>query len=458
MPGHEKFHYREAAELLADIRKLQLDIPYEEHPEILKDSWQIGGRILPNRMSVLPMEGCDAKDDGSPDELTERRYERFAGGGAGLLWFEATAVVPEGRANPRQLWINRDNKGSFAGMLKRSLRVHTDKFGQESKLFTVLQLTHSGRYAKPDGIARPIVAALNPWLDVLPPERIRIISDDEIAELEEKYVEAALMAAEIGFDAVDVKCCHGYLNAELLASFTRPGLYGGSFENRTRFLANVVQKIHARAGNALQVAVRMNVYDSIPYPYGWGVSRDDFHRPDDSEPVRLVQMLETYGVSLINATCGNPYYNPHVNRPYDIGSYKPPFHPLEGVATLLAAAKALQMAAPKVSIMATGFSWLRQWGVHVAAAGIAKGWFRLAGFGRQSFAYPSFAEDFMRAGRLDQSKVCLACSKCTAIMRDGGKAGCVLRDATTYAPIYRAGREGKPAIDSDHQAENVLGR
>ena len=109
-------------------------------------------------------------------------------------------------------------------------------------------------------------------------------------------------------------------------------------------------------------------------------------------------------------------------------------------------------------MMATGFSWLRQWGVNVAAAAIRQGWFQLAGFGRQSFAYPDFARDVMNAGRLDAGKVCLACSKCTAIMRDGGTAGCVLRDATTYAPIYRAGREGKPAVESTHLAENVLGR
>lgn len=458
MAEHEKFHYREATELLAAVRRLQADIPYAADLAILKTPWRIGERSVPNRLAVLPMEGCDGKADGSPDELTERRYLRFAGGGAGLLWFEATAVVPEGRANPRQLWLNRDNATVFAGVLKRSLAAGAAKFGQEHRPYTVLQLTHSGRYAKPDGAARPVVAGLNPWLDVLPPEQIRVISDDEIEALEDNYAAAAQLAAEIGFDAVDLKSCHGYLGAELLGAFQRPGRYGGTFENRTRFLRNLVRKVRARTGQSLQIAVRLNVYDAVPYPFGWGVDKDDFHRPDFSEPARLAALLADEGVSLVNATCGNPYYNPHVNRPYDVGAYQPPFHPLEGVATLLAAARSLQTAAPGLAVMATGFSWLRQWGTHVAAGGIADGWFKCAGFGRQAFAYPSFAADTLQTGGMDGGKVCLACGKCTVIMRDGGKTGCVLRDAQTYAPIYRTGREGKAAAESNQLAENLLRR
>ena len=458
MHGHAKFHYAEAQSLQEDIRRYGLDIPFADNLDSLKKTLSIGRHRIVNRLATLPMEGCDGELDGKPGELTERRYLRFARGGTGILWFEATAVVAEGRANPRQLWLNRQNAAAFSDLLQRTLAAARDAQQQPYRPLTVLQLTHSGRYAKPDGTPRPIVADYNPWLDTLPQEKIRIITDEEIEALEEDYVEAAALAAEIGFDAVDIKVCHGYLGAELLAAFQRPGRYGGSFENRTRFVRKIVEKIRRRLGDAMVLAVRMNAYDSVPYPYGWGVDKTDFHQPDFREPAELATALSEAGVSLINVTCGNPYYNPHINRPYDIGTYCPPFHPLEGVATLLSAAQAIQSAAPSVAVMATGFSWLRQWGVNVAAAGIDLGWFQLAGFGRQSFAYPDFANDVIQNGTLDIGKVCLACGKCTTIMRDGGRSGCVLRDSQTYAPIYRQGREGKEPVESTRPAENVLGR
>ena len=458
MHGHAKFHYADSQSLQDDIRRYGVAIPFADQIDPLKNTLTIGRHQIVNRLATLPMEGCDGELDGKPGELTERRYLRFAQGGTGILWFEATAVVAEGRANPRQLWLNRDNAAAFSGLLQRTLASARDAQQQPYRPFTVLQLTHSGRYAKPDGTPRPIIADFNPWLDTLPQEKLRIISDDEIEALEQAYVEAAVLAAEIGFDAVDIKICHGYLGAELLAAFNRPGRYGGSFENRSRFVRNIVAKIRQRLGDALILAVRMNAYDSVPYPYGWGVDKTDFHQPNFYEPAELAARLGDAGVALINVTCGNPYYNPHINRPYDIGTYCPPFHPLEGVATLLGAARAIQTAAPSVAVMATGFSWLRQWGVNVAAAGVEQGWFQLAGFGRQSFAYPDFANDAIRNGKIEAGKVCLACSKCTTIMRDGGRSGCVIRDSQTYAPIYRQGREGKEPVESIRPAENVLGR
>jgi len=458
MAEHVKFHYGESRSLQDDILRLGLDIPFVDDVEYLRTPMKIGNRTVENRMAVQPMEGCDGDTDGKPGELTERRYRRFAGGGAGVLWFEAAAVTQEGRANPRQLLIRRKSAKSFEQLLTGTRTAAKKANGESYRPFTVLQLTHSGRYAKPEGISRPIVADFNPWLDTQPKEKIRLITDDELEQLEEDYVQAALLAAEIGFDAVDIKICHGYLGAELLAAFLRPGRYGGSFENRTRFVRNIVGKVRLRAGDSIQVAVRMNAYDSVPYPYGWGVDKTDFHRPDFSEPQQLAALFEHNGVSLINVTCGNPYFNPHINRPYDIGTYIPPFHPLEGVATLLGAAQAIQAAAPRSAVMASGLSWLRQWGVHVAAAGVKQGWFQLAGFGRLSFAHPGFANEVMTTGRVDPNRACLACSKCTTIMRDGGQAGCVLRDPEVYAPIYRAGRAGKEPVDSTRPAENVLGR
>lgn len=455
MAEHTKFHYQSLSELEADAARLNLDLPFSQDISILSKPLVLDGKTIPNRMIVHPMEGCDGKADGKPDELTIRRYRRFAAGGAGLLWFEATAVVNEGRANPRQILISQANKDAFADLLHGSLAAGREANGSAYMPYTVLQLTHSGRYSRPGATPAPIIAQRSGSLDPLLKAEPSLITDEELEALEEKYVEAAVLAADIGFDAVDVKSCHGYLIDELLGSHTRPGKYGGNFENRTRFLLNIVDKIRRRLGNSIGITLRLNAYDSIPYPYGWGVDQDDFHRPDTSEPVRLLKLLYEKGVRLANLSAGNPYYNPHIGRPYDIGAYLPPFHPLENAAMLLDAARDAQAALPDMAIVGTGFSWLRQFAPQLAAGAIEQGWFKLAGFGRQAFAYPDFARDCIHKGGFDAKKVCIACSKCTVIMRDSGRTGCVIRDAQVYAPIYREGREGKGPAEAVHVAEHV---
>lgn len=452
---HEKFHYQSIDALRADIARMGLDIPIAEAPAtVLGAPLVIDGRSVPNRLAIHPMEGCDGTADGKPGELTFRRYERFARGGAGLLWFEATAVRHEGRANPRQLLLTPENKGAFAELLARSLAAAREVYGASFRPYTVLQLTHSGRYSKLGGLPA-ITAAANPYLDPFLPPAHREITDGELEQLEDDYVTAAELAADIGFDAVDIKACHRYLISELLSAHTREGRYGGSFANRIRFLCNIVDKIASRLKGRITLAVRLNAYDAIPYPYGWGVDRANASRPDFSEPQQLAQILYAKGVRLFNVTVGNPYYNPHVNRPYDQGYYTPPCHPLQNVAILLAAGRAIQQAVPEAAVVGTGLSWLRHLGAHVAAGCVAQGWFGLAGFGRQAFAYPDFARDILRQGGMDERKVCLACGNCVVIMRDGGTTGCVLRDAAVYVPVFRQGREGKPAIDGSRIAEHI---
>ena len=455
MHTHEKFRFQSLEDLKQAISELNLDIPLSENISILKQGYKIGNKEIPNRMAIHPMEGCDGTIKGDPAELTFRRYNRFARGGAGILWFEATAVVPEGRANPRQLYISRENVHMFQKLLDESLEEGKVVFGESYQPYTVLQLTHSGRYSKPIQEFSPIIAVENPYLDYKLPQNYQVITDEELERLEDAFVEAAVMAKEIGFDAVDIKACHRYLVSELLSAHTREGKYGGSFENRTRFILNVVDKIQSKLGDSIDITLRMNVYDAIPYPYGWGVHKEDHKRFDTQEPINLIEILRDKGIKLVNISVGNPYYNPHVGRPYDVGPYLPAEHPLKAVERMLMVAQKIQTKLPDIAIIATGFSWLREWGAHVAAGGIEKGWFRIAGFGRQAFAYPDFARDIMEKDKMDGKKCCIACSKCTEIMRDGGMTGCVIRDASVYGPIYQEGRTGKPLLTGNHVAEHV---
>ncbi len=442
MAAHERFNFRSLAELRAKIEALGLSIVLDEDISPIRRQIAIESFKTPNALGVHPMEGCDGKADGSPDELTIRRYERFATGGAGLLWFEATAVTPEGRANPRQLWLHESNVREFAQLVRRTDEIARRQFGTGHSPLKILQLTHSGRYCRPIDKPAPVIAFHHPVLDAAGklPAEYPVISDDQLETLENRYAEVAKLAREAGFDGVDIKSTHGYLIAELLAGHTRPGRYGGSFENRTRFLLNIVEKARAAAPDLL-LAVRLGVCDCLDYPYGWGVDREVRGKEDMDEPIRLVRSLYAKGVRLLNCTAGNPYYNAHVTRPFDQNITRSPMepteHPLEGIDRLFRTSRAIQLAVPKMVVVNTGYSWLRQFFPYAAAANIRRGWTAIAGVGRLAFANPSFARDLMEKGELDPRTVCTACSKCTQLMRDGGNSGCVTRDSQIYLPLYR---------------------
>lgn len=446
MSAHETFHFHSLDELRTAIAAESLNIGVSEDVSPLLQPVEINGFRVPNRMVVLPMEGCDGLADGSPDELTFRRYRRFAAGGAGLLWFEATAVVEEGRANPRQLWIRDQTAGSFASLVEESLKAARSVLGPSHRPMLVLQLTHSGRYSRPVRAPRPIIAHHSKFLDPihkLGPD-YPLISDDELDRLQDRFVEAARAAKKAGFDAVDVKACHRYLMSELLASHTRANSrYGGAdFENRSRLFRDIVRRIREEVPGII-VTSRMNCYDAMAYPYGYGVDREDESKPDLTEPKQLVKFLGKSGSDLVNVTIGNPYFNPHVNRPFDlpaVGGAMPPESPLDGVARFCGVVREIQQSSPEMTVIGGGYTWLRHFAPHVGAEHIRRGWVGMVGFGRMAFAYPNFARDLMEHGKLDPEKVCVACSACTQIMRDGGRSGCVPRDAAIYEPIYKAGR------------------
>jgi len=499
---HQKFNFRSLEELKETILRLGVELPFSERLsdelptsegmggelpvserlDVLKTPLLLGSYLINNRIAIHPMEGCDGTADGTPGELTFRRYERFGASGAGLLWVEACAVNHEGRGNARHLYLNRDSLPSFKklfnGMMaaakpasendfrlislyntsdttsKADIQSNTDHQSTHSEQngnsitfrpYTVLQLTHSGRYSKPSPDATAVVAVCkNPYLDPYSNPKRRLVTDEELERLEDLYVETAQLAKEVGFDAVDVKCCHRYLISELLSAHTREGRYGGSFKNRVRFLLNIIDKLKANV--EINVVVRFNAYDAIPYPYGWGT--DENGRPALDEPRRLMQMLWEKGVRLVNITTGNPYYNPHIGRPADIGPYIAAEHPVESAARMLHIIKEMKAAATGMTLVGTGFSWFREYGANIAAGCIEKGWLDIAGFGRQSFAYPDFARDIFANGAMSRNKCCVTCTKCTELMRFGGQTGCIVRDSKIYLPLWREATKGRTMMSA----------
>ncbi|MEC9490606.1 MAG: NADH:flavin oxidoreductase, partial [Halanaerobiales bacterium] len=316
----QKFNYSSLAELQADLSKINFELPLTENTKILNKEIKTNKTIIPNRIAIHPMEGADANDDGTPSELTRRRYKRFANGGAGLIWLEAIAVDEAGRANKSQLYLKEENLAEFKNLI--------DLINKESRVnpYLVAQLTHSGRFGENN-----IVVSRDKHLDPvsIAENDFHIITDSELDQLQLDYLKAAELAAEAGFDAVDIKSCHRYLLSSLLAAHDRDGKYGGSYENRTRFLKETIKKV--RENVDIEITVRLNIYDAIPG--GWATDLNG--EPKLEESGRLIKELESLGVKIINITASTPYLKPHVNRPYDMGGYKPPEPPLKGVQRLL---------------------------------------------------------------------------------------------------------------------------
>lgn len=430
------FHYKTLDEVKAQAEKLGAVLPFAENTDVLRESFSLPGHTLANRMAIHPMEGCDGTFDGKPDEQTILRYDRFARSGAGLIWLEAVAVCQEGRANPRQLWMNEENLDAIKALVERIKETTVKEHGFAPLI--IMQATHSGRYSKPQGTPAPIIAYNNPLFEKENPiPKERIITDDRLKALEEEMGRAAALAEQAGFDGVDIKCCHRYLNSELLSAYTREGEYGGSFENRTKLLRHSIANAKAVTGKDFLVTSRLNIYDGFPYPYGFGVVEGQGLTPFLDESVRLVKLLhEELGLSLLNITIGNPYVNPHVNRPADGLPYESDEDPLTGVARMLACTKTVQDACPNLAIIGSGMSYLRQYAPLLAAGGIENGYFTLAGFGRQSFAYPEIYSDILAGREMNLKKTCISCGKCSELMRAGQITGCVVRDPY-YTKLYK---------------------
>lgn len=442
---HGRFAFKDRAALEHKIEELHLDIPLADDISILFSPIVVAGRTLPSRFVIHPLEGADSRPDGGPSELTFRRYRRFARGGASIIWFEATAVTEAGRSNPRQLWLRKKTQNGFKRLVDETRQAALKKFGTHYVPLLILQITHSGRFSKPKGKSVPVIAQHNPILDSLMklPQDYPLITDEELDRLQENFVTAARFARAAGFDGIDLKACHGYLGAELLACFKRQNSrYGGPLENRIRFLVETAEKIRKQVPGIF-LSSRLSVYDSVPWPYGFGVSRQNEEKDDLREPKILVKKLAEMGFPLISLSAGIPKYRPHYGRPFDIpvrGMSLPDEHPLVGVSRLLRMTAELQQSFPGLPIVGTGYSWLRHFFPNAASAMVQTGRASFVGVGRLALAYPDFADDLARGGVLDPKKACTACSQCSELLRHGGPVGCTIRGAKIYAAELRRAR------------------
>ena len=441
---------REAAALRSYCRQQGIELPVE-------DAFQPGGPMQwslttaagesPNRWAILPMEGWDGSPDGMPTELTRRRWRRFGSSGAGLIWGgEAVAVRHDGRANPRQLVLNDRTAQAVESLREELLTAHRLALGDRSRPVIGLQLTHSGRWSRPNsgGKLEPWIAYHHPILDRRSGGGLphHLMTDDDFSRLIDAFIEAGVLAARCGFDFVDIKHCHGYLGHELLGAVNRPGRFGGSLENRSRFLTEVAAGLKARVPG-LALGVRLSMFDALPYTKGpggvgvpepWpGIYPHAFGGDgtgtgfDLREPVEFLKLAGGAGVRLVCTTAASPYYNPHLQRPAaqpPSDGYLTPEEPLAGVARQIHATGYLKKQVPGMIWVGSAYSYLQDWLGPVAQAVVREGLADMAGLGRMVLSYPDLIRDLEKGGPIDRKRICRTLSDCTTAPRNGLVSGC----------------------------------
>ena len=420
----------------------------------LSGNWNIFGANRQIPFWIHAMEGwdgtanADIHGNGHPSHLTFRRWMRFGKSRAHLWGGEAMAVREDGRANHRQLIAKPETMIGLEALALAARNSHAANYGVESAANMLIgaQVTHSGRYCIPNafGQKEPRVMHRHPVLDSRwnVTDDAQIFTDSELDDLIEYYVAAGIALLTVGFDFIDIKHCHGYLLHEMLAAKTRPGNYGGSFENRTRFLREVVKGIRAKVPDA-KFGVRLSIADELPigqfdaYDYEalhFGLTKDG--KPDITEAILFANLCKELGIGALNATFGSPYYNPFAQRPAAF----PPFDgkpvdvdPLKYVVQQLGLTRALKEAVPGLPIIGTGYTYLQQYLPHVAQWVIRNGWVDAVGMGRMVLSYPHFLHDVLSNGTLDRRLICRTFSDCTNGPRIGKVSGCYPLD-----PGYKA--------------------
>ncbi len=472
--------FKTAADFAAHIKEMGLPFGLVEEVKPGKES-RLGekvehnGHVIGNRWAILPMEGWDCLPDGNPSEYTLRRWSRFAASGAKLLFgTEAAAVMTEGRSNTRQLMMTEDTYDAMAKASEMMRKVHEEKFGNADDLYIGLQLTHSGRYSHPydDMKLASVTAYSHPLLDKkFGSSPANVVSDDELKRIIERFIDAAKLAYKAGFNFVDIKHAHGYLGHELLSAHTRPGEFGGSFENRTRFFRDIADGIAAEVPG-LEVAMRLSFADFLPWmrqedgsglPMEWDKSKPYIYAfggdgtgegMNFDEPVKFVKMAQQHGVSMICGTIGSPYYNPHIQRPaaYAVSDgYLPPVDPLYNVAKHISAAAAMKKACPEVKFIGSGYTYLQEYLPNVGEWVLENGMADFIGIGRMVLSYPEMCADSLAGKTLDKRHICRTFGDCTSAPRNGMISGCyplddyykVLPEALRLKNIKRSLKMGK---------------
>ena len=342
----------------------------------------------------------------------------------------------DGRANPNQLALGPHAEADLVSLRTHLVEEHARATGRTDGLVVGLQLTHSGRYARPNpgGRWEPITAYAHPVLDRRFPAGtpVRTFTDDELDALVDDFVRAAIVARAAGFDFVDVKHCHGYLGHELLSAWDRPGPYGGA-TGRTTFLRRIVEGIR-RDAPGLAIGVRVSAFDAVPFRKdaarrrhagsGHGVvpvrlraarrsGRRARSRAGPRLPARARRPRHPLGVASAPAartTTRTSSARRSSRRPTATCRRRIRW---SACARQIAAVGALKRDFPNLRLVGTGYSYLQEWLPHVGQAAVREGLTDFVGLGRMVLSYPALPADVLAGKPLTRGAICRTFSDCT---------------------------------------------
>ena len=445
-----------AEDLKAYMNSLGISLPFDNVVQSspfspLAQPHKVNGKVIGNSFAVLPMEGFDGTTDGRPTESSHRRWQRFGLSGAKLIWGgEAVAVCPDGRGNPNQLMMIESTVESMSKLREGVVKAHAERFGTSDDFMIGIQLTHAGRLSRPHDRKRwePRIIYHHLLLDSkigITPD-YPVMSDEEIERVINDFVKASMLSQQAGFDFVEIKCCHGFLGHEILSAVDRAGPYGGSFENRTRFLREIVSGIRNEAPD-LEIAVRLSAFDFVPfqrncegsgepmpfigerYPYAFGGDGTGLG-VDLTETLAFLDLLIERNIKLVSISAGASY-NTHLLMPTlipDVNGYKPPEDPLAGVARLISVTNQLKQQRPNLIYIGAAYSYLQQWLPNVAQAAVREGMVDIVGIGRMALCYPGIVTDILEGEPLKRSLLCRSCGDCRSSHILGLISGCYSLD------------------------------
>ena len=369
---------------------------------------KIKNKTMPNRFFSQAMEANDGENGGQPAERAFNRYIELAKGNWGGVSIEATSIIETSLARKNGFVINKKNLDSFKRLVE-SYRKYNDKS------FLVLQISHSGERS---GSFSEIVT-LTPGNPGKRDPAPKYLSDSEIEGIKERFVQATLLTEEAGIDGIDFKMCHGYFAGEIIRpSNIREGKWGGSFENRTRFLKETIGEIKSGLRSKdFVLGSRFSMFEGIPG--GCGTMGPDEIVEDLSEMLDVVRIMDTLGMDYANVSAGVPALTGMITRPVETSKLL--------VLHQLRYAKAVKDLVNKenlsLKVIGSAYSTYKDEAPAIMDEMLSKDYVDACGFGRQSFADPLMPKK-LAAGEL--INWCVLCSGCAKLMIAQMQDGCIV--------------------------------
>jgi 2,4-dienoyl-CoA reductase-like NADH-dependent reductase (Old Yellow Enzyme family) len=365
--------------------------------------------MLQNRLVAQAMEGNDGEDGGKPSVRTIERYKKLAEGNWGIVVVEAISVSETSLARINGMILNRKNLDAFKKLVDKTKK-------SNSGVCLLFQLTHSGEQSGTFSDRTTLGPAR---------EGYRLLSTDELERIRDAFISASFLAEEAGADGIDFKMCHGYLGSEIL----RPGnmrndKWGGSFENRTRFLAETVSALKAKIKNSeFILGSRISLYEGIRG--GCGTRGPDEIVEDLTQMLDVIRLMAKLGMDYVNVSAGIPAVTGAITRPTEPSKYLALSH-LRYTKTIK---EMIKRESLNLKVIGSAYSAYKSESPTVCSEMIQKNYVDICGFGRQSFADPLTPAKLQSNTKINW---CLLCSGCTKLMVNQRHDGCIV-----YNEYYR---------------------